>query len=199
VREFLESFVGETKGELFPTREACVEFYERDGNFRKLEQGEIGDNLMYRYRAIASFHVWDEICETAMNATRRLLEERGIASEFEDFDAFWEDFHTYVRLTHASGRDKETILASVAATLRYDIARWLAEENLGDPRHFRLPEPIQMEFRLSEESRRELESALAVWTTHIKGLSKMVTRIKMDCQIRQCVPIGDRSLAAHLS
>ena len=37
VRGFLESFVGETKGELFPTRESCIEFYSRPENFQKLQ------------------------------------------------------------------------------------------------------------------------------------------------------------------
>jgi hypothetical protein len=44
------------------------------------------------------------------------------------------------------------------------------------------------EFRLSEEGAREMEAALAVWTTHIKALSKLVTRIKVDWQVRDCVP-----------
>ena len=55
VRGFLDSFVGETVGELFPDRESCIAFYSQPENFRKLGNGEIGDNLMYRYRAIASF------------------------------------------------------------------------------------------------------------------------------------------------
>ena len=38
------------KHELFPTREACVEFYSQPENFERLLRGEIGDNLMYKYR-----------------------------------------------------------------------------------------------------------------------------------------------------
>ena len=82
-RSFLDRFVGETRGELFETAEACIAYYSQPDNFRRLEQGEIGDNLMYRYRAIASFHLWDAICDAAMDATRELLEERGV-SRFEE-------------------------------------------------------------------------------------------------------------------
>ncbi|MBL8701710.1 MAG: cobalamin-dependent protein [Alphaproteobacteria bacterium] len=188
MRDFLDSFVGETKGELFPTRESCAEFCARPENFAKLERGEIGDNLMYRYRAIASFHIWSEVCATAMAATRRLLEERGIAASIPDFDRFWRDFHTYVELIHATGRTEAEILAPAAAVLHYDIAAWLAagEDALAHPEAYRLAEPTSFDFELSEAGRRELESSLATWTTHVRGLSKLVTRIKVESQIRGC-------------
>jgi radical SAM superfamily enzyme YgiQ (UPF0313 family) len=195
VRNFLADFIRETKGELFPTREACVEFYSRPENFAKLEVGEIGDNLMYRYRAIASFHIWDDICATAMGVTRSLLEERGVTEKIEDFDNFWADFHTHMRLQHASGHTVDEILSPVRTLLRYDIAGWLAEPEPGNPSDYRLPAPALFSYALDSESRREMESSLAVWTTHIKGLSKLVTRIKNESQIRRCAPAEAASVA----
>jgi radical SAM superfamily enzyme YgiQ (UPF0313 family) len=186
VRHFLEQFVGETTGELFPSREACVEFYSRDENFAALERGDIGDNLMYRYRAIASFHIWDAICRAAMNATRELLEERGIAASIKNFDRFWKDFHAYVQLIHATGRTTADILSTSKAVLHYDFPAWLANQELGDPEEFRLPEPTEFVFELSDDGRQEMESSLAVWTTHIRGLSKLVTRVKVEAQVRTC-------------
>jgi len=191
VKGFLDEFVAETKGELFPTREACIEYYAQDENFAKLQQGQIGDNLMYRYRAIASFHIWDDICDAAMNATRRLLEARGIAKAIPEFQKFWSDFHLYTRLKHAHGRDKAQILGSAGAFLQYDIEGWLASGDLGNPGAFKYPKPTRAEFRLGEEGAREMEAALAVWTTHIKALSKLVTRIKVDWQVRECHAVHD--------
>jgi radical SAM superfamily enzyme YgiQ (UPF0313 family) len=188
VRGFLDNFVAETKGELFHTPQECIEFYSQDDNFRKLEKGEIGDNLMYRYRAIASFYLWDEICRAAMSATRRLLVERGVSNVIENFEQFWDDFTTYMRLLHASGTDRGAILAPASAPLIYDFPAWLAQEELANPNVYRLAEPRLFEFRLAREGQEELDRALQVWTTHIKGLSKMVTRIKVDSQVRQCIP-----------
>ena len=84
------------------------------------------------------------------------------------------------------------ILSSERATLNYDFTAWIAQGDLLDPHAYRLEAPSEMEFRLDEEASRELESALAVWTTHIKALSKLVTRIKVDWQVRECVPVGAR-------
>ena len=191
VKGFLDSFVAETNNELFPTREACIEYYSQDDNFAKLQQGQIGDNLMYRYRAIASFHIWDDICDAAMNATRRLFEQRGIAKSIPEFQKFWSDFHLYTRLKHAHGRDKSQILGSASAFLQYDIEGWLASGDFGNPAAFKYRKPTRVEFRLGEEGAREMEAALAVWTTHIKALSKLVTRIKVDWQVRECHAVHD--------
>lgn len=198
MRGFLESFIGETIGELFPTREACVEHYCQPENFKKLENGEVGDNLMYRYRAIASFHIWNTVCRTAMEATRTLLHDRGVADRIADFDAFWDDFSTYTQLRHASGYSVEEVLAPARAVLQYDIAEWLAAPQGTDPNAFRLAEPVEFEFRLSEEGRKELRDCFAVWTTHVKGLSKLVTRIKIESQIRECIRLGHRVLETKL-
>ncbi len=195
IRAFLDEYVAETKGELFPTPEACIAFYSQPENFVKLQSGEIGDNLMYRYRAIASFHIWDAVCDAAMGATRALFEEHGVHRKITDFDAFWADLTTYTRLMHASGHDRESILSSARATMRYDLAGWFAGGDLADPAAYRFARPTEVHFRLTEEGARELESALAVWTTHIKALSKMVTRIKVDWQVRQCVPVKEREPA----
>lgn len=186
MRDFLDRFVGETNGELFPTRESCVEFYSRPENFVELERGGIGDNLMYRYRAIASFQIWDSVCRTAMEATRALLDARGVTVNVPDADQFWTDFHTYVRLQHATGQTEADILAPVEAMLTYDIGRWLAEGDLTDPAPYRLAEPVRVVFELTEEGAAELKSSLAVWTTHIRGLSKLVTRVKVESQVRHC-------------
>ena len=194
VRDFLDHFVGETVGELFPTREACAEFYRKDENFSRLLNGDIGDNLMYKYRAIASFHIWDHICETALSATRKLLESKGAHERIVDFGNFFKDFSTFVRMKHASGRTEQEILEPGYATLRYDIGAWIDDGMNPDVERFRLSEPKQFVFRLSEEGAHEMKAALAVWTCSLKGLTKMVTRIRMAWQVRR----PDRDLAREL-
>ena len=187
VREFVDGFVRETISELFPTRDACVAFYADEANFERLQRGEIGDNLMYKYRAIASFHLWPEICRLAMDGTGRLLRARG-AGAVEGFDAFWDDFAAFQEARHAHGASAGTILAPRRMPLRHDVARWLAD---GKPHEFlpyRLPAPAAFEFHLTPDRARELDAALQVWTTSLRGLSKMVTRINLDWQIRSCEP-----------
>ncbi len=120
--------------------------------------------------------------------------------DIPDFEQFWGDFHTYVRLQHATGQTEAEILAPVEATLSYDIAGWLADGDPCDPVPYRLPEPTRFIFELTDEGRAELQSSLAVWTTHIRGLSKLVTRVKVESQVRHCRPVDPAAaFPAHLA
>ncbi len=186
VREFLDSFVRETVGELFPTREACVNFYLQPENFERLLNAEIGDNLMYKYRALASFRIWPEICATAMRGTWELLVARGLEAQIDGLCEFWDDFSRYEELKHAHGETAAQVLAPATAQLSFDISRWLGDGSPIEVNRYRLPDARLFEFRLTPDSAREMEAALNVWTTNLKGLSKLVTRIQSSWQVRSC-------------
>jgi hypothetical protein len=196
LREFVDNFEKQTIGELFPTQEACVEFYSQEENFRRLLEGEIGENLMHRHNAIASFYIWPEICKAGMDALRELFLAKGVAADIPSFEVFWADFHRYTELEHAWGREMEAILSPSRAVLHYDVGRWLAEGAPKDPSPYRLETPEIFEFRVTTEASEKLGAALQVWTTDIKGLTKMVTRIQPTWQERMCVASGQKVMAA---
>jgi len=126
------------------------------------------------------------VCRLAMAATRELLRGRPIEAEIEDFDAFWADFARYTELRHADGTTVETLLRSAQAELRYDIAQWVADGMPHGLAAYRQLLPVAFEFRLPADSARDLAAAVAVWTTDLKGLSKLVTRIRPEWQVRDC-------------
>jgi radical SAM superfamily enzyme YgiQ (UPF0313 family) len=194
LRKMLDDFVRETKNELFPTREACVEYYSRSENFELLGRGDIGDNLMYKYRALASFYLWPEVCKLAMDTTKNLLVERGAREIVPNFDVFWADFHRNIELLHAHGRNEREILTPIRAELTYDLREWFNGTSQ-DPTTYQCPRPEIFEFRLSEEGARELQAALVTWTDSLQGLSKLVTRIQAASQVRQCHPVSRQSYA----
>jgi hypothetical protein len=184
-RRFLDEFVRETVGELFPSPEACIAFYSREDNFQLLQRGEIGDNLMYKYRALACFHLWPEISRLALEATRRLIDARGAAAEVPGFDGFMADLQEYVTAKHAHGEGAEQILAPVGVQLSHDMQAWAAAGRPKDPSPFRLSTPRDFEFRLRPDAARELDAALRTWTSNLRGLSKLVTRIQSAWVVRE--------------
>ena len=191
VQQFLKNFVNDTTKELFPTREACIAHYSSEENLKKLMTGEIGDNLMYRYRAIASFMLWPLICKAAMDATRKLIVERGGAEQIEHFEEFWNDFTNFELHQHAHGETIEQVLSPAEAEMRYDIARWRNDGMPVEVNQYRLDEPESFRFQLTETGARELEAASKVWTFTLRGLTKMVTRIQMVWQIRDCASVKE--------
>jgi len=199
VRKLVDEFLSETRDELFPNREACVDFYSRDENFERLRAGEVGDNLMYKYRAMASFFRWPEVCAAALEGTRQLLIEHGAEPELVDPAGFWGDFHTTLELKHAHGTTAETLLAPADATLGHDVPAWIEAGMPADVRSFRLSPAREVVFRLSPEGEAELKSALRVWTTSLSGLTKGVTRIRASAQVRHCELVSDSAARAEVA
>jgi hypothetical protein len=197
VHQLLEEFVTETRNELFPTREACVAFYSQEENFQRLLRGEIGDNLMYKYRALASFFVWPEVCRVAMEATREMLHTRGAAAQVPHLDRFWDDFCRYVEHKHTHGTDREALLGRTVASLDYDVEGWIAAGMPTDVAAYRLDGRREFIFDLDPEAARELSGLLDVWTTSLRGLTKGVTRMRTTSLIRRCraAPVGARPSA----
>ncbi len=191
IREFLNNFVAATKNELFATREACNEYYSRPENFARLMKGEIGENLMHKHNALSSFHLWSVLCETAMAVSRELLFEIDPSWDRPEFRLFCLDFQKFIDLQHASGSTVEQILAPSECTFCYDIPAWLGAGCPTEISTYRLEEPRAYRFELPEDSIRALRAALDVWTTDIKGLTKMVTRIKVAWQVRKARPISN--------
>lgn len=190
VRRLLEQFVTETRNELFPTREACEAFYTQPENWERLLAGEIGDNLMYKYRALAAFFEWPAVSRVAMQGTREMLAARGADREIVDFDRLWHDFETYVLHKHTHGTTREEILAPTSAELHYDVAGWIAAGMPNDTTPFRLPVARQFVFELKPEAARELDGLIQVWTLSLRGLTKGVTRMRTTALIRECRPAG---------
>ena len=200
-RALLDEFVKETQNELFPTRDACVGFYSKPENFERLFAGEIGDNLMYKYRTIAAFYRWPDVCRLAMDCTRDLLRARNAASSIVDFERLWADFHTYVLHQHTHGTTREQVLAPTRAALRYDVGAWVAAGMPHDPSSFRLPDRQEFLFALDPEAERELDGLIAVWTLSLRGLTKGITRMRTTALQRTCtrsappVPTGLEAVA----
>ncbi|HEY3442718.1 MAG TPA: radical SAM protein [Paludibaculum sp.] len=190
VKEFVDSFEAETRGELFASKEACIEFYSQPENWDRLLKSEIGDNLMHKYQAMASFRLWEHICRMAMDVSRRLIRAAGTDRQIPGFEEFWRDFSRYVFSQHAHGHTMADILSPTKLELTYDIDSWIEDGMPLDPSPYRLAQPTEFEWVLSEEAHFGLSSALATWGTDIKGLTKLMKRIRVLWLTKKCSKVG---------
>ena len=186
MKTFLDEFVAQTVGELFSTKQACIDFYRQPENFQRLQRGEIGENLANKHNALASFYIWPEVCDMGMSVCRDLMEEAGVDHEISNFDEFWSDLSRFIELRHGWGRTVDQIMAPHRTDLRYNFSHWVADGSPTDPSRYRLDRPREFEFRLSEEGARGLAGMFEVWSTSVQGLAKLVTRINPNWQVREC-------------
>jgi hypothetical protein len=134
-----------------------------------------------------------------MDATRRLLEGRGAHLDLPEFNAFWKDFHAFVQYKHAAGEHEEQILSPARVTMNFDIPQWVADGMPIELMRYKLAEPETFEFSLSQTGERELKAALRVWTTSLKGLTKMVTRIQTRWQRRSAIAVDRAALKGKVA
>jgi hypothetical protein len=75
--------------------------------------------------------------------------------------------------------------------LSYDIDRWIEDGMPLDTARYRLEGLTEFLFSLPEEGYQGLSSALATWGSELKGLTKMMKRIRVMWMVRQCRSAND--------
>ncbi len=75
-----ETFLSQSESELFDSEQAAIEFYSTPENQRRLKTGEIGDNLIRRFRASIFLHKAIPALELAYDCLEELVREK-ISSE----------------------------------------------------------------------------------------------------------------------
>jgi len=186
LEEFMQDFIEETHGELFSTLEECAEFYSAENNFEKLKKGELGDNLINKYRARASFLLWPQVCQLATKVVKELVLNQASDKLEAEFDLFWGDLCRFIEYKHASGETLDDILSPASCQLKYDISQWIAD---GHPKTFssyRLRTPKSFIFKLTEVDAREIKNAIDTWSIDLCGLTKAARHLKVTSQVRQC-------------
>jgi radical SAM superfamily enzyme YgiQ (UPF0313 family) len=121
-----ENYVQECKDELFNSPEEVYEFYSEDKNYRRLLMGDIGDNLIRKFRI-----------ETIINYSVPSLQFAYDVFEELACDNFDEESHSSVRAAREwaiASRDLGAILVDdkqldkvQTLTLDYDVATWYHE------------------------------------------------------------------------
>jgi radical SAM superfamily enzyme YgiQ (UPF0313 family) len=190
VGELMIEFLEETKGELFSTPEECFKFYSEKKRLDELASGEIGDNLMNKYRAIASFLLWPEICELVMRALKRILITNGFQDMNPGFEIFWEDLSRYVECKHASGRSERDILSPVNCEMQHDVLRWIADGHPKNLSSYKLETSKTFLFQLNEDSANEILNALETWSTDLRGLTKVARHLRVTSLERHAIKSG---------
>jgi hypothetical protein len=60
-KDIFDNFCIESHEELFETKQAAIDFYSKEENYQKLMDGDIGDNLLGKYSALALLNINDVI------------------------------------------------------------------------------------------------------------------------------------------
>lgn len=119
-----QRFLRETEGELFKTREGLVKYFSKDDNYKALCEGNIGDNLLRKYKLLILSRYYDEFLRIALSELDRVVGSSGETAVTKDLML---DFETYLKTRDVghvfSDGYKESRPREIRLT--YDIPRWL--------------------------------------------------------------------------
>jgi hypothetical protein len=200
IKHLVENFEKETRSELWETEEQLVEFYSNRENYKKLIAGEVGGNLIYKYKATSLAHHssgWVEFMRVQalnwLNDTDGNFHSRG--ETVEEIATV----STYSALRLEGVLEPGVNTSTLKVDFQYDILGWLsATENSPVPlSKYKLETGIAYEFSFSAQQIKEREEFFRRYGEHINALSKIVARVTNVEQLFRTVSIQDTIYSAE--
>jgi len=178
VQQLFRDFLGETEAELFDSVEELYTYYSREEHFSKLIRNEAGDNLIYKYNAIANLLIWPELSSSVIKILLDLVRNKDdlivITEEFRQdltnyFAGLYLSVDNFMKGNYSNDLDES-----------YNIEEWLENGEFANIEQYRNESRILIHFLLDEPIRKIIDSVIKVWNNDSRAFSMLIKRINMD-------------------
>jgi hypothetical protein len=178
-QEVIADFTRESKEELFPTREACIEWAHE--NYDKLVDGTLGGNLLSKYSMLGRFFVTQYALNFLSKVIRQSLSRNDSVIPFEPL----EDVIEYLRNMLLHSPFKQTVAEEAQWYTVYNVEAW-AKDKYRKPL-IEYPSETRTKYALVEPERRKLiEAKVCTFGDHPSGLGK-ITRTMFARDLRHTI------------
>lgn len=178
-RPFLNSFVEETKGELFNSEEEAIDFYSQDKNFELLAEEGIGDNIFYKYSGLAMFFYWEKVCDCAFSATIDLIKDLADGNHDELLELI-DETGIYYRALYASGTKADDLLVDQTVDLNYNVPAWLNSNLPEDISALNIKGSFTLPLQLDMDSKGSLLDVIKNRPYDLQNISKFIRRVNAE-------------------
>lgn len=170
--ELVGKFLDETGSEGWDDPDAFRKFLNDTAVIDKYIAGDLGSNLIFKYKALSMTEYFDDVADEAARAADEFLALkgadaawRGLAQEIVRYNR-----HRVAGIFSADRGARSDVFA-------YDVLAFSATQGGGDPARFRRPAPASVEFRHTPEQVAELEGYLTTFGSDTRGLSRILSRV----------------------
>ena len=178
VKNIIKGFMKETSDELWNSEKEIIDYYSKDENYSKLLTGEVGGNLIYKYKAMSLSqgtegwvnHLGEVVKKIAKQNTKILSTRKVIFNQIETIVEY-----EINRLEGVLNADAD--LNPIKMETNYDIKSWLEADDSVPLSKFQIKIPIVYEFKYTNEQILEREDYFKRYGKNINALSKIVTRV----------------------
>jgi hypothetical protein len=162
----IDDFLRESEEELFPTRQACLEWAR--AHYAGLVDGTLGGNLLSKYSMLGRFYTTQASLEFLERSIESALAERGLAYERAELATVF----AYLRAVVLHVPFARTASERASWTTRYDVEAW-AEQGYRKPlADYAFAEPRTFQAEAAPDKRALILAKVATFGEHPSGLGK---------------------------
>ena len=189
VQKLINEFVNETENELWDSEENLIAHYKKDTNYLKLKNGEVGGNLIYKYKSkslVESGSDWIDYLEQQI--FKLIIEKKKKISSTEIIKSELSEIKNFCKLKINALLNPNVETNPVEGLFKFDILKWLDNEK-EDKRLSGYKFPLDSKkliFEFTRDQKSIRNDVFKRYGTNINAISKIVTRIpNLESQYRK--------------
>ena len=197
IQKIIREFISETKSELWDSEEDLVNYYKKEENYLKLKRGEVGGNLIYKYKSKSIFEApldWINFLEIQVYEAVKVKissdeTEESIKSEISEIANF-------CRLKIKDLLSDKANVEPIETEFQYDLIKWIDDGTKERLNYYKfVNNKKKFYFQFSKDQLKMRDDLFKRYGTGINSLSKIVTRISsLESQFRKVRYNNENSL-----
>jgi hypothetical protein len=181
ILQLFDEFESETRGELWDSDKAMIEHYRKDENYRQLLKGDVGGNLIYKYKSknlATAMPQWIEFLATLLEDI--VVENGAVGQDATESRKEIRALSEFCQSRIWKFLDEAMTQTDVTMNSDYDFVAWLKNSEPKPLNAFRSDRPIRYVFGYTENQARLRGEQFRRYGTDINALSKIVTRVHVE-------------------
>ena len=181
MKERFDAFKEDTRNELWDDLDALKEHLSDPDSVESYIRGDLGENILAKHKIILMSDYLDEVCEVSKQAIWAIAEDHDIQTE--TLRVFLEDLVLFEHETKRGVLQRE--LPDNTEALRFDLLRFLNDDNLEDLADYAFADERRIVFSRSDRARQIIDNNFEIYGSNRQGQYKALTRTALKNLYRE--------------
>ena len=178
IKKVLNDFIHETESELWESEEELVNYYREEKNYQKLKRGEVGGNLIYKYKAhniVKCGSSWVDFFEKQL--FKAIRNKQPEMKSFLDIKSEISEIANFSKLKIHGLFDVDSDTNPIQANFKFNIVEWIDQGDGDSLKKYKFENEKKIFFEYTEDQITMREDYFKRYGTSINAISKIVTRV----------------------
>lgn len=176
ITEIIDSFLDETRSELWDSEEELVQHYSSPEGFQKLIDYESGGNVLFKHRVWMLSKQCQQWIKSVFSRTLALILDSADADEEASIRSELEGLKNYVLCSAVDSLSPNQLEQAVENKFSYDLLAWLEEPISAKLGEYAVEKELSLSFHFSENTPAAMRSGFQTYGSDLAGLIKLVQR-----------------------